>query len=224
MVYLTHTISNDRIEHERDNSGERVFSSTVYGTRWAIEPIPRYELPEGEMPPDVAYELIKSELAVDGNPALNLASFVTTFMEKEAEKLIMENSSKNFIDYEEYPASVDLQSRCVNIISRLFNAPVESRESESLGVSTVGSSEAIMLSVLAMKKLWKKRRISEGKSTARPNLVMSASVQVCWEKATRYLEVEEKFVYLKEGEYILNPQKAVDLVDENTIGVCIILG
>ncbi|CAG8476868.1 775_t:CDS:2, partial [Acaulospora colombiana] len=173
------------------------------------------------MPSNVAYELIKTELSViymmDGNPVLNLASFVTTFMEKEAEKLIRDNLPKNFIDYEEYPASSDLQNRCINIIARLFNAPVDDPKSESMGVSTIGSSEAIILSVLAMKKLWQKRRIAEGKSIERPNLVMSAS-------AASYLEVEEKFVYLKEGEYILNPQEAVNLVDENTIGVCVILG
>ncbi|CAG8713072.1 16294_t:CDS:2, partial [Acaulospora colombiana] len=127
------------------------------------------------MPPEVAYKLIKDDLLMDGNPVLNLASFVTTFMEKEAEKLMRENLSKNFIDYEEYPASVDLQNRCVNIIARLFNAPMDQKDSEAMGVSTIGSSEAIILSVLAMKKLWQKRRIAEGKSIEHPNLVMSAS-------------------------------------------------
>ncbi|CAG8473841.1 1692_t:CDS:10 [Diversispora eburnea] len=217
-------LSDTRIEQNNGTVKSPVYSTAVYGTRWATEPAPRYEIPEEEMPPEVAYKLIKDDLMLDGNPSLNLASFVTTYMEKEAEKLMKENLSKNFIDYEEYPVSVELQNRCVNMIARLFNAPMNDPKEEAMGVSTVGSSEAIMLSVLAMKKLWQKRMRAKGKPTDRPNLVMSASVQVCWEKATRYLEVEEKFVYLTEGEYILDPQKAVDLVDENTIGVCVILG
>ncbi|CAG8844997.1 729_t:CDS:1, partial [Racocetra persica] len=40
---------------------------------------------------------------MDGNPVLNLASFITTYIEDKAEELIKENLSKNFIDFEEYP-------------------------------------------------------------------------------------------------------------------------
>ncbi|CAG8749188.1 12766_t:CDS:10, partial [Racocetra persica] len=205
---------------EKDERSEQNFSTLIYGSRWTIEPIPKYSLPDKEMPPHVAYKLIKDDLQLDGNPVLNLASFVTTYMEDEAEELMKENLSKNFIDFEEYPVSVELQNRCVSIIARLFNAPVD----ESIGVSTIGSSEAIMLAVLSMKRLWKNRRISEGKPVDKPNLVMAASVQVCLEKATRYFEIEEKFVYLTEDTYVLQPEKAVELVDENTIGVCVILG
>ncbi|RHZ49337.1 hypothetical protein Glove_522g15 [Diversispora epigaea] len=223
MVFLSSALSDSRVEANNE-ANKSQFSTSVYGTRWATEPTPRYVLPENEMPPEVAYKLIKDDLMLDGNPSLNLASFVTTYMEKEAEKLMKENLSKNFIDYEEYPVSVELQNRCVNMIARLFHAPMDNSDDEAMGVSTIGSSEAIMLAVLAMKKLWQKRMKEKGKPTDKPNLVMSASVQVCWEKATRYLEVEEKLVFLQEGDYILDPQKAVDLVDENTIGVCVILG
>ena len=41
-----------------------------------------------------------------------MASFVTTYMDSAAEKLMLENMNKNAIDYEEYPATVDLQNRC----------------------------------------------------------------------------------------------------------------
>jgi glutamate/tyrosine decarboxylase-like PLP-dependent enzyme len=47
----------------------------------------------------------RDDLTLDGTPTLNLASFVTTYMEEEAEKLMVESFSKNFIDYEEYPVS-----------------------------------------------------------------------------------------------------------------------
>jgi glutamate decarboxylase len=56
------------------------FYSTVYGTRFAAEQLPQTEMPEKEMPREVAYRMIKDELSLDGNPMLNLASFVTTYM------------------------------------------------------------------------------------------------------------------------------------------------
>lgn len=133
--------------------------------------------------------------------------------------------SKNFIDYEEYPQSADIQNRCVAMIGRLFNAPVGTGEGVgAVGTSCVGSSEAIMLAVLAMKKRWKNKRLAEGKPVDKPNLIMSSAVQVCWEKATRYFEVEEKLVYCSPDRYVIDPKETVDLVDENTIGICVILG
>ncbi|KAH6621439.1 glutamate decarboxylase [Chaetomium sp. MPI-SDFR-AT-0129] len=201
------------------------FTTSVYGSRFAAQELPRHEIPEGEMPKDVAYRMIKDELSLDGNPMLNLASFVTTYMEEEAEKLMTESFSKNFIDYEEYPQSADIQNRCVSMIGRLFNAPVGAADGVgAVGTSCVGSSEAIMLAVLAMKKRWKNKRKAEGKPTDSPNIVMSSAVQVCWEKATRYFEIDEKLVYCTEERYVIDPEETVNLVDENTIGICVILG
>lgn len=137
---------------------------------------------------------------------------------------MLENLSKNFIDVEEYPACGEIETRCVNMIARLFNAPLDTPESEAVGVSTIGSSEAIILAVLAAKRKWKNKRKAEGKSTENPNLVMNAAVQVCWEKAARYLEVEERYWFCKPGQYVLDPKEAAELVDENTILVCAILG
>lgn len=137
-----------------------------------------------------------------------------------------EAMSKNFIDYEEYPQTANIHNRCVNIIARLFNAPTTDTNSSDdvLGTSTVGSSEAIMLGMLALKRRWQNNRKAEGKDCSRPNIVMSSAVQVCWEKAARYFEVEEKYVYCTEQRYVIDPQTAVDMVDENTIGICAILG
>jgi len=146
-------------------------------------------------------------------------------MEEEAEKLMTEAFPKNFIDYEEYPQSAEIQNRCVSMIARLFHAPEgNSEHAGAIGTSCVGSSEAIMLAVLAMKKRWKNRRLAEGKSCDRPNLVMSSAVQVCWEKACRYFEIEEKLVYCTPERYVIDPEETVKLVDENTIGICCILG
>jgi glutamate decarboxylase len=134
---------------------------------------------------------------------------------------MVEASSKNFIDFEEYPQTVDIQNRCVNMIGALFHAPCDG---SAIGTSTIGSSEAIMLAVLAMKRRWKNRRLAEGKSVDKPNIIMSSAVQVCWEKAARYFEIEENYVYCDVDRFVIDPQQAVDLVDENTIGICAILG
>lgn len=93
-----------------------------------------------------------------------------------------------------------------------------------MGTSTIGSSEAIMLATLAMKRRWQNKRKAEGKPYDKPNIVMNAAVQVCWEKAARYFEIEEKYVYCTPDRYVIDPKEAVDLVDENTIGICTILG
>ena len=136
-----------------------------------------------------------------------------------------ESFSKNFIDYEEYPQSADIQNRCVSMIGRLFNAPTTGAGAGgAVGTSCVGSSEAIMLAVLAMKRRWKNKRQAEGKSTEHPNLIMNSAVQVCWEKACRYFEVDERLIYCTENRYVIDPEEAVNLVDENTIGICVILG
>tara|TARA_R110002003_G_scaffold1035_13_gene22165 strand:+ start:3094 stop:3456 length:363 start_codon:yes stop_codon:yes gene_type:complete len=65
------------------------YTATVYGSRYAAEDLPRHEMPDKEMPPQVAYRMIKDDLTLDGTPTLNLASFVTTYMEEEAEKLMV---------------------------------------------------------------------------------------------------------------------------------------
>lgn len=168
--------------------------------------------------------------------------------EDEAEKLMHEAFSKNFIDYEEYPGmfffismfrqllkfncyllirsrlvSADIQARCVSMIARLFNCPTHD-DANVMGTSTIGSSEAIMLATLAMKKRWQNKRKAAGKPYDKPNIVMNSAVQVCWEKAARYFEVEEKWVYCTQDRYVIDPKEAVDLCDENTIGICAILG
>ncbi|KAF3540833.1 hypothetical protein F2Q69_00024248 [Brassica cretica] len=183
----------------------------------------RFEMPENSIPKEAAYQIINDELMLDGNPRLNLASFVTTWMEPECDKLMMESINKNYVDMDEYPVTTELQNRCVNMIARLFNAPLGDGEA-AVGVGTVGSSEAIMLAGLAFKRQWQNKRKAQGLPYDKPNIVTGANVQVCWEKFARYFEVELKEVKLREGYYVMDPEKAVEMVDENTICVAAILG
>lgn len=207
-----------------EEPGEDEVNASVYGSRFAAQELPQHEMPDHEMPKEIAYRLIRDDLTLDGNPMLNLASFVTTYMEEEVEKLMAEALPKNFIDYEEYPQTAEIQNRCVSMIARMFNAPTRSDDPSAMGTSTVGSSEAIMLGVLAMKRRWQNKRKAEGKDYSKPNIVMNSAVQVCWEKAARYFEVEERYSYCTEDRYVIDPEEAVSLVDENTIGICAIIG
>jgi glutamate decarboxylase len=185
------------------------------------EHIPRHEIPDGELPPDVAYQIIHDDLMLDGNARLNLATFVTTWMEPQAEKLMAECFDKNMIDKDEYPQTADLEMRCVNILSRLWNAP---EADEATGCSTTGSSEAAMLGGLALKRRWQKARAAAGKPADKPNLVMGINVQICWEKFANYWDVEMRLVPMEGDRFTLSAEEAVKLCDENTIGVVAILG
>ncbi|KAG6625475.1 hypothetical protein CIPAW_16G099700 [Carya illinoinensis] len=172
----------------------------TYASRYARAPVPKFKMPENSIPKEAAYQIINDELMLDGTPRLNLASFVTTWMEPECEQLMMASMNKNYVDMDEYPVTTELQNRCVNMIAHLFNAPIGEAET-AVGVGTVGSSEAIMLAGLAFKRKWQAKRKSEGKPYDKPNIVTGANVQV-----------------------VMNPVKAVEMVDENTICVAAILG
>jgi len=195
--------------------------SPTYASRGLTSPVPRYELPELAMDPAAAYQLIHDELSLDANPALNLATFVTTYMDDSADRLFAETLNKNAIDWDEYPQTVELQDRCVNMLSRLFGA---AEHHQGVGTATVGSSEAIHLAGLAMKFRWRAGRLAAGLPADAPNLVMGANVQVCWEKFARYFDVEPRYVPLTPTRFIIGVDEAMALVDENTIGVVGILG
>ena len=123
---------------------------------------------------------------------------------------------KNMIDKDEYPQTAELEMRCVNILSRLWHAP---DADEATGCSTTGSSEAAMLGGLALKRRWQKRRAAAGKPADKPNLVMGINVQVCWEKFANYWDVEMRLVPMEGDRFHLSAEEAVELCDENTIGV-----
>jgi glutamate decarboxylase len=183
--------------------------------------VPKNALPLGELPPDVAYQICHDELMIDGNARLNVATFVTTWMEPQAERLMAECFDKNMIDKDEYPQTAEIESRCVRILSGLWNAP---EAPDPTGCSTTGSSEAAMLGGLALKRRWQLRRKAAGLPADRPNIVMGINVQICWEKFANYWDVEMRLVPMEGGRFILSPEEAVALCDENTIGVVAILG
>src|SRR3954469_12658549 len=175
--------------------------------------IPRHELPSGELAPDVAYQIVHDELMLDGNARLNVATFVTTWMEPQAEKLMIECFDKNMIDKDEYPQTAEIEARCVKMLSALWHAP---EADEATGCSTTGSSEAAVLRGGGFKRLWMQRRKAEGKPVDKPNLVMGINVQVCWEKFANYWDVEMRLVPMEGDRFHMSADEAVARCDENT--------
>src|SRR5680860_598243 len=141
-------------------------AQALFGNRFLTEPAPSRTFPEGGMEATDAMRLVAEDLAIEGDPQRNLATFVTTWMEPEAQRIISENLHRNFIDHAEYPISAEIEQRCIRMLADLFNAP-----GETTGARTQGSSEAIMLGALSLKWKWRQRRQAESKPVDKPNLV-----------------------------------------------------
>ncbi|MFD9167537.1 pyridoxal-dependent decarboxylase, partial [Streptomyces sp. NPDC059558] len=119
-----------------------VFASTLSG-----QILPKYKIPEDHSPTEVVYELLRNELLLDGNAAQNLATFCTTWSDEGVHRLMNVCLDKNMIDKDEYPQTAEIESRCVNILADMWNAPAGTT---GAGCSTTGSSEAALLGGLAL--------------------------------------------------------------------------
>jgi glutamate decarboxylase len=192
---------------------------TLFGNRFITQEVPSREFPETGMTAVDAMRLVAEDLALEGDPARNLATFVTTWMEPEAQRIIAANLHRNFIDHAEYPRTAEIEQRCIRMLADLFHAP-----GETTGARTQGSSEAIMLGALSLKWNWRKRREAAHEPATSPNLVFGGDVHVVWEKFCRYFDVEPRIVPLQPGKYTIGPDDVRPHVDENTIGVAAVLG
>jgi glutamate decarboxylase len=210
----------------REAAADPTLVQPAFTERLSVQAIPSLRMPEEETDPQVAYRFIHDELMLDGNSRLNLATFVTTWMDDEAERLMSETFDKNMIDKDEYPSTAEIETRCVNMVASMFHAEdlSEADATSATGVSTIGSSEAVMLAGLAMKWRWRAKREAEGKDTSKPNFILGTNVQVVWEKFCKYFDVEAKYLPMEPGRYVVTPEQVRDAVDENTIGALAILG
>jgi glutamate decarboxylase len=193
--------------------------AALFGNRFITQEVPSKEFPDAGMPSVDAMRLVAEDLAIEGDPTRNLATFVTTWMEPEAQRLIAANLHRNFIDHAEYPRTAEIEQRCIRMLADLFHAP-----GETTGARTQGSSEAIMLGALSLKWKWRERQEAAGRPTTSPNLVFGGDVHVVWEKFCRYFDVEPRIVPLSKGKYTIGPDDVAVHVDENTIGVAAVLG
>jgi len=193
----------------------------VFARPGETDSVQKYTLPKESMLPETAYQIVHDESMLDGNARLNLATFVSTWMDEHADKLYSEAFDKNAIDKDEYPQTAAIENYCWRILADLWNSPDPAK---AIGCSTTGSSEACMLGGLALKRRWQEQRRAQGKCTAKPNLVMSSAVQVCWEKFCNYFDVEPRYVPIGLQHKVLDGYNLEQYIDENTIGVVAILG
>lgn len=211
--------------HSRPNKDqlESVYQTPVFSNDPLNSTLPKYQLNEESIDPELAYLLIKDDLLDEGSARLNLATFCQTYMEPAAVRIMSETLEKNAIDKSEYPQTTDLENRCVNIIADLWNAP---EDMAYIGTSTVGSSEACMLGGLAMKFAWREKAKQAGIDILgrKPNLVISSGYQVCWEKFCVYWDIEMRCVPLDPDHMSLNMDTVMDYVDKDTIGIIAIMG
>ncbi|KAJ2083833.1 glutamate decarboxylase gad1 [Coemansia sp. RSA 988] len=192
----------------------------IYGDGSAEDEDYAHSFPEKSMPSRNAYQLIHDSLKFDEDPALKCAAFLTTWMEPEAQKLIVGNLGKNRV--EKHKVTECIHRRCLMYLNDLWNGE---EGQGATGTVTVGSSEAIMLGGLALKWRWREHRKAQGKGTSNPNIVFGANAQVALEKTARYFDIESRLVPVTEdSHYCIDKHKALEMIDENTIGMYIILG
>lgn len=196
----------------------------IFGSTQEMRTAPKYVMPQDSISGEIAYQIVHDEAMLDGNSRLNMATFVTTWMDDYARKVMIENMDKNMIDKTEYPQTAEIERRCVNILADLWHSPEAKQGKYCMGTSTVGSSEACMLGGISALKRWQARRKKAGKPIDKPNFVISSCMQVVWEKFSVYWDVEMRMVPVDAKHITLDPKRAIDLCDENTICVVPIEG
>ncbi len=198
--------------HERNAIRDRVHES-LFASAQLAQALPKYKFPEHETFPDIAFQVIEDELLLDGNARQNLATFCQTWEEPQVHKLMDMAIDKNLMDKDEYPQSAELERRCVHMLADLWNAP---DAANTVGTSSLGSSEACMLAGLAAKWRWRAKRKAEGKSTDTPNMVCGP-VQVVWHKFARYWDIEMREIPMSPGRYCMDAEQMLPMIDENTM-------
>ena len=194
----------------------------IFGSHEMKEPAPAEFIPKHKTPANIAYQMVKDETFPQTQPRLNLATFVTTYMDDYGTKLMNEAVGINFIDETEYPRVAVMCGRCINMVANMWHTP--EKGDWKTGAVGIGSSEACMLGGVAAWLRWRERRKAQGKPYDKPNLVMSTGYQVVWEKFCQLWQIEMRTVPLTHKHPTLDVEKAIRMCDENTICVVPIAG
>lgn len=196
--------------------------TAIFGSEEMLQPSPVDKIPDGPTTPEIAYQMVKDETFAQTQPRLNLATFVTTYMDDYATKLMNEAININYIDETEYPRIALMNGKCINIMANLWNTP--EKDKWKTGALAIGSSEACMLGGVAAWLRWKQKREAQGKPANKPNFVISSGLQVVWEKFAQLWQIEMRQVPLTLEKTTLDPQEALKMCDENTICIVPIAG
>ena len=195
---------------------------SIFGSKVMREPAPAERIPKHRTRAEIAYQMVKDETFPQTQPRLNLATFVTTYMDDYGTKLMNEAVGINYIDETEYPRVAVMCGRCINMVANMWNTP--EKGDWKTGAVGIGSSEACMLGGVAAWLRWRERRKAEGKPYDKPNLVMSTAYQVVWEKFCQLWQIEMRTVPITHDHPTLNIDAALDMCDENTICIVPIMG
>ncbi len=196
--------------------------NTAIAVEELLTPAPTQFIPRSGTEAQVAYKMVKDETYPQTQPRLNLATFVTTYMDEWATKLMNDAIDMNYIDETEYPRVALMSGRCINIIANMWNTP--EKEEWKCGALGIGSSEACMLGGVAAWLRWRERRKAQHKPYDNPNLVMSSAFQVVWEKFCQLWQIELRTVPLSMKNQTLDAYNALSMCDENTICIVPIVG
>ena len=195
---------------------------SIFGSKVMREPAPAERIPKHRTRAEIAYQMVKDETFPQTQPRLNLATFVTTYMDDYGTKLMNEAVGINYIDETEYPRVAVMCGRCINMVANMWNTP--EKGDWKTGAVGIGSSEACMLGGVAAWLRWRERRKAEGKPYDKPNLVMSTAYQVVWEKFCQLWQIEMRTVPITHEHPTLDIDGALNMCDENTICIVPIMG
>jgi glutamate decarboxylase len=207
---------------DKKKKNQKELSEPIFGSQQMREPAPSEYIPKHRTRSDIAYQIVKDETFPQTQPRLNLATFVTTYMDEYGTKLMNEAVGINFIDETEYPRVAVMCGRCINMVANMWHSP-EKAEWKT-GAVGIGSSEACMLGGVAAWLRWRERRKAQGKPYDKPNLVMSTAYQVVWEKFCQLWQIEMRTVPITREHITLDIEKAIEMCDENTICIVPIAG
>ena len=195
---------------------------SIFGSKTMRESAPAERIPKHRTRADIAYQIVKEETFPQTQPRLNLATFVTTYMDDYGTRLMNEAVGINYIDETEYPRVAVMCGRCINMVANMWNSP--EKGDWKTGAVGIGSSEACMLGGVAAWLRWRERRKAEGKPYDKPNLIMSTAYQVVWEKFCQLWQIEMRTVPITHKNPTLNIDEAIRMCDENTICIVPIMG
>ena len=207
---------------EKKSNIQQEDDQIIFGSETMREPAPSEFIPSHKTPAEIAYQIVKDETFPQTQPRLNLATFVTTYMDDYGTRLMNEAVGINYIDETEYPRVAVMCGRCINMVANMWNTPEEG--DWKTGAVGIGSSEACMLGGVAAWLRWRERRKKEGKPFDKPNLVMSTAYHVVWEKFCQLWQIEMRTVPITRSNPTLNIEEAIKMCDENTICIVPIAG
>ena len=207
---------------KKDNKTQGDVATAIFGSEQMRQPAPSQKIPQHKTSPEIAYQIVKDETFPQTQPRLNLATFVTTYMDDYGTRLMNEAVGINYIDETEYPRVAVMCGRCINMIADMWNSPEKS--DWKTGAVGIGSSEACMLGGVAAWLRWRERRKAAGQPCDKPNLVMSSAYQVVWEKFCQLWQIELRTVPISHEHPTLDIKRAIEMCDQNTICIVPIAG